>query len=544
MGAINPEMLRDLLSEFTEKEEVTREEINVITQQIGELEKRIDQNKTRLESLVKDRERVLAMRDRYLSGNWPKIVRESVTAEAQPEIAAKGSEPQVAAVAVAEPVSPVVSAPPAVSVPPVVSAPPVVSEPAVSASSAPSKPTVSTPEASAPEAPAPIISSVSEAKAVAPLVSEPESEFKSEPESQPEPELELAKSGTSTSDNPVIEPGESVLPQEAPSGLPSDLPSDDPILSSFSGNAGAVDMNLDAAGGAGDTSDPSSFAASAWGEPAKQDKQEEPQVIPWGAQSAAPALDAAPAQAAPSFSSQSSTPASPAQSAADAWGSPSAAWGEPSTPVSAWGEPASSRPAAAPEPAKPPVESTAAWGQGVWGEPSGGNQAQSGQSGQSGQNIPNAQPPANTMGAWGEPSQPAAAAPSPWAAPTTAAETAASAWGATSAPAPESAESAWGQPSAPATSAWGEPAPAAAGQDVSAQAAPAPSQGEENEHRSSLASAAGGALISPVRGRRKKEGPAFDWGQSEGGAEQAQASGDEDENVKKLGDTLRGLFNK
>ena len=191
-----------------------------------------------------------------------------------------------------------------------------------------------------------------------------------------------------------------------------------------------------------------------------------------------------------------------------------------------------------------PVESTAAWGQGVWGEPSGGNQAQSGQSGQSGQNIPNAQPPANTMGAWGEPSQPAAAAPSPWAAPTTAAETAASAWGATSAPAPESAESAWGQPSAPATSAWGEPAPAAAGQDVSAQAAPAPSQGEENEHRSSLASAAGGALISPVRGRRKKEGPAFDWGQSEGGAEQAQASGDEDENVKKLGDTLRGLFNK
>lgn len=536
MGAINPEMLRDLLSEFTEKEEVTREEINVITQQIGELEKRIDQNKTRLESLVKDRERVLAMRDRYLSGNWPKIVRESVTAEAQPEIAAKESEPQGAAVAVAEPAPPVVSVPPAVSVPPVVSAPPVVSEPAVSASSAPSKPTVSTPEASAPEAPAPIISSVSEAKAVAPLVSEPESEFKSEPESQPEPELELAKSGTSTSDNPVIEPGESVLPQEAP----SDLPSDDPILSSFSGNAaaaaGAVEMNLDAAGGAGDTS---SFAASAWGEPAKQDKQEEPQVIPWGAQSAAPALDAAPAQAAPPFSPQASSHSAPAPAAADAWGSPSAAWGEPSTPVSAWGEPASSRPA--PEPAKPPVESTAAWGQGVWGEPSGGNQAQSGQSGQT---IPSAQPPANTMGAWGEPSQSAAAAPSPWAAPSTAAETAASAWGATSTPTPESAESAWGQPSAPATSAWGEPAPAASGQDVSVQAAPAPIQGEENEHRSSLASAAGGALISPVRGRRKKEGPAFDWGQSEGGAEQAQASGDEDENVKKLGDTLRGLFNK
>ena len=68
----------------------------------------------------------------------------------------------------------------------------------------------------------------------------------------------------------------------------------------------------------------------------------------------------------------------------------------------------------------------------------------------------------------------------------------------------------------------------------------------DEDRRSSLASAAGGALISPVRGRRKKEAPAFDWGQSDSSdnAGGAAAGSDEDENVKKLGDTLRGLFNK
>ena len=53
MVAINPEMLRELLDEFTEKELVTKEEINVITQQIGELEKRIDTNQEKLASLVR-----------------------------------------------------------------------------------------------------------------------------------------------------------------------------------------------------------------------------------------------------------------------------------------------------------------------------------------------------------------------------------------------------------------------------------------------------------------------------------------------------------
>ena len=75
MVAINPEMLRELLAEFTEKEAVNREEINVINQQLEELDKRIDTNKKKLEGLSRDREKILAMKERYLSGNWPNVSR-------------------------------------------------------------------------------------------------------------------------------------------------------------------------------------------------------------------------------------------------------------------------------------------------------------------------------------------------------------------------------------------------------------------------------------------------------------------------------------
>ena len=122
----------------------------------------------------------------------------------------------------------------------------------------------------------------------------------------------------------------------------------------------------------------------------------------------------------------------------------------------------------------------------------------------------------------------------------------ASTWGQpVSPPASQTETGGWGQPAPQAPSAWGEPNanPAAPAQPPAGEGA---ADAADEDRRSSLASAAGGALISPVRGRRKKEAPAFDWGQSDSSdnAGGAAAGSDEDENVKKLGDTLRGLFNK
>lgn len=62
------EMLKKLLDEFSEKEAHTREEINVITEQIGELEKRILTSQQKLSTVAADREKVRAMQARY-SGN-------------------------------------------------------------------------------------------------------------------------------------------------------------------------------------------------------------------------------------------------------------------------------------------------------------------------------------------------------------------------------------------------------------------------------------------------------------------------------------------
>ncbi|MBU6453004.1 MAG: hypothetical protein KGS72_14560 [Cyanobacteria bacterium REEB67] len=70
MAAINLEMLRELLNEFTEKEMVLREERDIIEQQIVELDSRIEQNKQKLDGLAKDRDKIDAMRERYLTGNW------------------------------------------------------------------------------------------------------------------------------------------------------------------------------------------------------------------------------------------------------------------------------------------------------------------------------------------------------------------------------------------------------------------------------------------------------------------------------------------
>ncbi len=63
------EMLKKLLDEFSEKEAHAREEINVITEQIGELEKRILNSQKKLSTVATDREKVRAMQARYGGGS-------------------------------------------------------------------------------------------------------------------------------------------------------------------------------------------------------------------------------------------------------------------------------------------------------------------------------------------------------------------------------------------------------------------------------------------------------------------------------------------
>lgn len=63
------EMLKKLLDEFAEKEAHTREEINVITEQIGELEKRVLASKEKLSTVAGDREKIKMMQSRYSGGS-------------------------------------------------------------------------------------------------------------------------------------------------------------------------------------------------------------------------------------------------------------------------------------------------------------------------------------------------------------------------------------------------------------------------------------------------------------------------------------------
>src|SRR5262249_50456772 len=65
MPSMNPEMLKQLLDEFTEQHELSNEEIAACEQQILELEALIVKSRERLEQVAHDRERVLVMLERY-----------------------------------------------------------------------------------------------------------------------------------------------------------------------------------------------------------------------------------------------------------------------------------------------------------------------------------------------------------------------------------------------------------------------------------------------------------------------------------------------
>ncbi|MBZ0186868.1 MAG: hypothetical protein K8F91_11535 [Candidatus Obscuribacterales bacterium] len=74
MALIDSEKLKALLDDFTEKEAVTREEINEIENQISELEQRIISSRERLLEVSKDIEKVEVMKSRYAGGDWSDVV--------------------------------------------------------------------------------------------------------------------------------------------------------------------------------------------------------------------------------------------------------------------------------------------------------------------------------------------------------------------------------------------------------------------------------------------------------------------------------------
>jgi len=77
MPTINLEMMKQLLEEFSEKEALTTEEINVIEKEIVTLEERIDFCRNKLKNLSTDKDKLNAMKERYASGNFT-IDRKSV----------------------------------------------------------------------------------------------------------------------------------------------------------------------------------------------------------------------------------------------------------------------------------------------------------------------------------------------------------------------------------------------------------------------------------------------------------------------------------
>jgi hypothetical protein len=86
------EMLKKLLDEFAEKETLVSEEIKVVIDEISQLEAKIALCQRRLSTISADRERVLAMRDRYLAGNFPSVPAAAVLAAAS-AAAAQASPP-------------------------------------------------------------------------------------------------------------------------------------------------------------------------------------------------------------------------------------------------------------------------------------------------------------------------------------------------------------------------------------------------------------------------------------------------------------------
>jgi hypothetical protein len=120
--AINLEMMKQLLAEFSEKEALTTEEIRAVQQQTKELEQRILQCQERLKLVSEDRVRINEMMQRYAGVNGGTSARSLPSPSAStapppvPKAAAPAPGPAPAvskpAVAQAPPPAPTVSSPP------------------------------------------------------------------------------------------------------------------------------------------------------------------------------------------------------------------------------------------------------------------------------------------------------------------------------------------------------------------------------------------------------------------------------------------------
>lgn len=516
MVAINPEMLKELLEEFTEKEQVNFEEMNAINQQIGELEKRIESSKEKLSSITTDRDRIQSMRERYLAGTWRNFRSETLACLS---LLNGGTPPQSTANA----------APPA---------PPPASSKQSTAAAKTEKTeakaefkTVSEPQAKVEEpapapAPAPNITR-SHSRSSTSL---PAAEVKQAAEVKPAVDVEDSKAGSSFETLEAIPGPEDEVGELAQSAI-EEAPPDDPILSSLSSTAGHV-PDIEKALASGSEYDAvaqepaltdsgfswTSTAISPGAEESEAKSDVKSDVNPWGAEP--PAVQSS--STWPASPDANSPPAisAPEPAAAPSWGSPADAWGQPSedaqpaaapapwgTPAqqqqadSPWGTPAQSAP---PPPPTPPTPTPPQPAQPSWGSPSAAS-------------------------AWGAPNAPAPAAPAPQAD---------SPWGSNSsaptapenspAPAPApNAGSPWGGGS---PSPWGNPSSESAQADAAgASQAQAPAGGGEDN----------AATISPVKGRRKREAaPAFDWGEPQ----DAASGGDDDESGRKISDALKGFF--
>lgn len=606
MVAINPEMLRELLEEFTEKEEVTREEMNAINQQIAELEKRIESSKVKLAGLNRDREKIDLMRERYLSGNWKLQLSNMSSAASSPAspTAEPAAAPQPAAATPASaPASPSSHAEGRAARR---AAREAASQPAGSDSNAAS---VETSGSTTTPAEAPVAESV-----VAP-VSSPAAAAAPEPVAPPAPEpvveaAPVVEVAPAANVSPEPEP-EPVMPEAPAADAPTfssvaqfeaaqaessieHAPPDDPIMSSFSSApSNAPDINAALASSSQSQEAPvvepenSGFSWSSTAINALPASGQDNSASQSPAESAPMPSSPMPSSPMPNPWGSSESDASQSQPAAEQRQSPADIWGHPAAAPQAapaaqqaeggWGdfgedwqmkEAEAQRAAANNAPVPPPPPPAAS--EGGWGQTGGGSPWSSPATAQP---APADLPPAG--GGWGQPtasrqgmpamqaptSFPVASPPPPSPDAAASSNPAADAWGRSG----QASSSGWATQGSP----WGDPAgqapaPAAAPANpfsqpqASQQPAqlpgtpmPAPEQGAGgDESRSSLARAADGALISPVKGRRRGAGTpaAFDWGSpdssSSGNAgDPNQPGGSEDSgDNKKIDDVLKGLF--
>jgi hypothetical protein len=95
MPTINLEMMKQLLQEFSEKEALTTEEINVIESEIVNLEQRIEFCRNKLKNLGADKEKLISMQQRYASSNSPAITKNKPP-KATPKQPISQSKPNIA----------------------------------------------------------------------------------------------------------------------------------------------------------------------------------------------------------------------------------------------------------------------------------------------------------------------------------------------------------------------------------------------------------------------------------------------------------------